>query len=128
MAEIAAPASIDLAIGYLKQSVEIHAFPQSYLHLATAYEAKMQEEKNPDKKQFLREMALTACDHAKELDVDDKHSGDLQGLRKFLNVDADDVQKEEKAKESTSIVMEIRGTAKGTVALPEEKTTEKSQT
>ncbi|MCK9565351.1 MAG: tetratricopeptide repeat protein [Methanothrix sp.] len=112
-----APESIDKAIDYLERSIEFEAFPLPYLHLATAYEAKMRAERDADQKSFLREIALAACDHLQELDENKIYSDDLDKLRQRLEK-KDDAEEKEAKKDSTSIVMKIEGTAKGELVAP----------
>ncbi len=118
-AEIAfsAPESLDKAIDCLKRSAALYADPLPYLHLATAYEAKIRAEKDADQKSFLREMALAACDHLQELDADGIYSEQLAKMRESIDK-KDEAEKKEVKNDSTSIIMKIEGTARGELVAP----------
>ncbi len=76
---------VDEAIGWLENSVSKKAGPSVYLHLAMAYESKM-DLCNPQSKSdlLIARRALKCCRLANELDLRDEYKQDLEELNMRL--------------------------------------------
>lgn len=105
--------NIDEAIDQFKISLSRYIHPQAYLHLALAYECKLQEEKDAKIVAYWKEQAMTALQHARDLDLNEDYISDIAAAEKRLGVAKESAPAEEKKKDSTSINLSITGTAKG---------------
>lgn len=110
---------LDSAIESLKQSAECSADPQGYFHQASVYKTMMEKEKDADRKAFFNEMFKIACEHADELDYFDELSDKLAALKG--PVEKKDAAKKDANEASTSILLDIQGTAKGEMVPPKTK-------
>ncbi len=110
---------LDSAIESLKQSAECSADPQCYFHQASVYKTMMEKEKDADRKAFFNEMFKIACEHADELDYFDELSDKLAALKG--PVEKKDAAKKDANEASTSILLDIQGTAKGEMVPPKTK-------
>lgn len=83
---------IDKAIQCLESACSIYADAENYLHLATAFEYRLQKLKVKLQKteidnrniEHFRNRALAYCDHASELDTQKKYKDSIEELKKRL--------------------------------------------
>jgi tetratricopeptide (TPR) repeat protein len=71
----------DEAIGYLEQSIAQEAQAETYLHLALAYESKLQQTTDKAQKQQLLTHIQAYCQHTLELDATERFVRPVEHLR-----------------------------------------------
>jgi len=77
-------ADIDESIRCLMKSISLAASPSAYLHLALAYECKLQDDDQKNRDKWMR-LALSSCQHCEDLDLDQEFKEELNKLRACLN-------------------------------------------
>jgi tetratricopeptide (TPR) repeat protein len=83
--EVKSEKGIDEAIKCLEKSIFISAKPSAYLHLALAYELKINEESNQKARDLWKNKALASCQHCKDLDLNDEYKEEADKLEARLN-------------------------------------------
>ncbi|TFH48965.1 MAG: hypothetical protein E4G89_05505 [Methanothrix sp.] len=114
--------NIEEAIEFLCHSVSLKAKAISYLHLALAYERKLEKQDPKGKERSLEvRRALAFCKHAERLDTKKKFSESIRELDKKLgeNKSAESSKDDNNKDKSNKYALkcELEGSAKGTFSL-----------
>ena len=122
--------NIEEAIEFLCSSVSLKAKAISYLHLALAYERKLEKHDIKGKERSLEvRRALAFCKHAERLDIKKEFSEDINELKKNLGEGKPgETSKDDKDKSNKyELKCELEGSAKGILSLNESSDKKKEE-